>query len=219
MKVRLFVVVGVLIGAVAWAWAAQGETSSAQVDKPSAVATGLTDQSSLVAAPRDVVYAYELRDRSLYMDGCFGSGTRPCLCRIRVATSLEGTFGLSQAPSEEPAFDVYEITDVQWVATFGDEEIEITGSGLYKVGRAEGEMTQRLTMDLEVGGAETAFFDSGLVPGGDAGFPPSIDIAIRMPDAECTNVVLNIVAGPAGVESAAAYEEPTRRPRIDAAGP
>jgi hypothetical protein len=206
---------GLAVGATTLAWAGRSDLASDRASPALRMAEKAPPSVEVSAMQRDVVILYELGERAIYMDGCFGTGMRPCLCRIRMAASLDGTFALGRTPSEDPAFEAYEITDVDWVATFRDEIIEITGYGRYETGEVDGERLQRLTMELDVGGVGLRTFDSGFVPGGDGGSTPMLDVQIRMPDSQCLNVVLDVRAGPAVDGGVAREPGPARRPRID----
>jgi hypothetical protein len=137
---------------------------------------------------------YELVEPSMYAQGCFGVGWRPCKCPVHLASSFVGTFGLQRLPGSEPDFETYELFGVEWFATVDDDVIALTGSGFYQVCEEEGEMIQRLEMDLQVDDGVTYYFDSGWVPGGTGGIFPEISISIRLPDSDCLNMVMDIEA-------------------------
>jgi hypothetical protein len=144
------------------------------------------------------VFLYSLQDDAQYTQGCFHNpGERfQCKCPIALASSFTGTFGLSVAPSGDPLFDVFDIVNVEWIASLSSD-IEITGFGLYEIGADQaGEPVQRMTLELFFDGAGPVLVDSGLVEGGDQDFPPAITIPVG-DGFFCPGRRMTIDAGPA----------------------
>lgn len=131
---------------------------------------------------------YKLSSDSSFVQGCFD----PCLCPLQFSPDLRGSFELHLLPSLNPAFDLYEVTGVNWLVASGTAEIRITGSGTYRVGLGQ----QQLTLDLFLNDGTATVFDSGLVPGGSAGPLPRIDITVNVNDLVCFDTVLHIKASP-----------------------
>ena len=87
------------------------------------------------------------------------------------------------------------------------EAIPISGSGTYEVGTIDGEWFHQLVLDLQFGDdpeAPIQTFDSGLVPGGESGEFPDIDISIDEYDLQCLDTLIHVVAGPRPVKIDAA---------------
>jgi hypothetical protein len=152
------------------------------------------DQAASPLSTEHMTPEYELVEPSMYAQGCFGVGWRPCKCPVHLSSSFVGTFGIQRLPGSEPDFETYELFGVEWFATVDDDVIALTGSGFYQVYEEEGEMIQRLEMDLQVNDGASYYFDSGWVPGGTGGIFPEISISIRLPDSDCLNMVMDIEA-------------------------
>jgi hypothetical protein len=123
---------------------------------------------------------YTLTDDFMYTQGCFNQPgeIHQCKCPISWAMEFSGTFGLTPLPGGDPLFDMYAISDIDWVIGLSGD-IVITGSGLYEIGTdAGGDPVQSMTLDLFFDGFGPVGFESGLVEGGDADFPPEIGIPI-----------------------------------------
>jgi hypothetical protein len=123
---------------------------------------------------------YTLDQDFAYTQGCF---TQPgeihqCKCPIAWAQEFSGTFGLTPLPGGDPLFDMFAISDIDWVVGLSGD-IVITGSGIYEIGTdAGGDPVQRMTLDLFFDGYGPVAFESGLVAGVDDDDPPVIDIPI-----------------------------------------
>ncbi len=133
---------------------------------------------------------YTLAPESVLLDGCFGD----CLCPVRITEDLYGHFVLTELPILAPGpRRLFSVTDLAWRAVRGDEEIVITGDGMYTLDPLE--KSHRLTLRLRFDGGPTEEFDSGLVPGGEE-FP---EIAIRVSmngEVECFDTVFDLRALP-----------------------
>ncbi|MHC4947362.1 MAG: hypothetical protein ACYTG1_03760 [Planctomycetota bacterium] len=141
------------------------------------LALGLTANAAAQSGPPTILYT--LGGDSSYAQGCFG-GPEPwqnCLCPIFLALDFRGTFGLTAAPSGDPDVRRFDVSNVSWTVSLSGE-IEITGSGVYEITTTPDGPVQRLTLDLLFDGQGPTPFDSGIVPGGDDGSPPVIDVPI-----------------------------------------
>ena len=133
---------------------------------------------------------YGLTADSQLQMGCFA----PLSCPVLIAESIGGTFRLTEAPFAVPSlFDTFVITDVFWLARLGDEDVLITGSGIYIRG-GEFALMHRLQLTLRVGDHEVKHFDSGLVVGGSEF--PAIDIRISINGEQFFDTVIDVRAIP-----------------------
>jgi len=154
---------------------------------PAVFAQGATDASTI----------YRLNPNSSFQRGCFP----PCLCPVLEQAQIRGTFVLVPT-GFDGLFQTFEIADVNWTAALGDQELRITGAGIYKVG-GEFAIQQQLALDLTVGDAPVQHFDSGLVPGG--GQFPDISITISIHGQVCFDTVLVVDASPVPTEQIHPY--------------
>jgi hypothetical protein len=125
-------------------------------------------------------FLYTLNSDFLYTQGCFAQPDdwHQCLCPISWAQKFSGTFELTPAHGSNPGFDAYAVSDIHWVVRLG-QEIEITGSGTYAIGRdVDCNPVQHMTLELFFDGFGPVTFKSGLVAGGDDGFPPEIEVPV-----------------------------------------
>src|SRR6266853_5029199 len=70
---------------------------------------------------------YRLNEDSTFQQGCFP----PCLCPIRIAVPVKGTFVLTPT-GFDGLFNTYAITDVNWLVSIDGTETAVTGSGIYQ---------------------------------------------------------------------------------------
>jgi hypothetical protein len=142
---------------------------------------------------------YSLTDDFSYTQGCFYNpgDIHQCLCPISWAEQFGGTFGLTLVPGGGPDFVTYEISGIDWVVGLG-ENIAITGSGTYEIGTDQnGNPVQRMTLDLFFDGFGPVAYESGLIPGGDDGYPP--EIVVPLSDGYyCAGRRITVGASPAG---------------------
>lgn len=132
---------------------------------------------------------YELSDESNYIEGCYD----PCDCLLVLNPNLQGSF-LFISVSQVEDGSLFEVLEVDWEFTQGDETIFVTGSGLYQIDSEQ----HRMTLDLLVGDTPVRRFDSGLVPL-QSEFP-GIFIAVAVNGFYCYDYVFDISALPAPVE-------------------
>ena len=143
---------------------------------------------------------YRLNDKSSFAEGCTGG---ICLCAIVPADRFLGTFKLTRAASD-PLFTVYEVSDVNWLASISilGQELRITGSGTYRIG-GEFALVHQLDLDLKIGDQDVQHFSSGLVPGGSEF--PTININIARSDATCLTTPITVSATPVPPTEIARY--------------
>ena len=105
--------------------------------------TALAVISITAAIPaRAASTTYELQDRSSFDTGCFNG---PCDCAI-APHPMKGSFELVFA-GYDGLYDHYDVRDVRWLVRYGDQELDLRGSGKYRVG-GEFAIVQQLTLDL-----------------------------------------------------------------------
>ena len=130
---------------------------------------------------------YQLTEASRFEEGCFGR----CMCPV-VSLELDGSFELVEAETH-PIFDVFEVNNVDWAITRAGEEVLVSGSGTYHVGR-EFAVEHRLELDLVIGDEPVEHFDSGFVAGG---FEfPAITIRVSKYGEQCFDSVFAVSAEP-----------------------
>ena len=135
---------------------------------------------------------HRLRDDSSFAEGCF---TPPCLCPIQFIPTLRGTLEVKQVPSTDPLFNLFVVSDVNWLVGTGASERRVVGTGTYRV--AAGAGLHQMSLDLSIDGAAPVEFDSGLVPGGQPGAFPKIDISLSIANnGACFDQVFNLVSTP-----------------------
>src|SRR6266487_4969861 len=161
---------------------------SAIMNFSSAVLLLLGAVASSTPASAQTGTLYRLNQDSAFQQGCFP----PCLCPIMIAVPVEGTFVLTPT-GFDGLFDIYAVTDVNWLVSIGGTNTTVTGSGTYKIG-GEFALQQELSLDLQVGGGKAQHFNSGLVAG-PAPFP-EIKITISVNGQVCFDTVLDVSASP-----------------------
>lgn len=153
--------------------------------------------TAFAQVPSEAPTIYRLNPISTFQQGCFP----PCLCPVLLAGGVRGTFVLTPT-GFDGLFNNYAVTDVNWTATEGDDDVRITGSGTYKVG-GEFAVQQQLTLDLTVGARPIQHFDSGLVPGG--GQFPDINVPVSLHGQQCFDTVVVVDASPVPTEQTHPY--------------
>lgn len=176
-----------------------GAQSATQTNKTTTQGVMSAKSSSLMQstelASRRIVYT--LAEEANYVTGCFP----PCMCPLKLAPNIRGTFELRRVISQDTSFRAFAIDNVNWLVTTaslpeGDQELFITGSGQYRVSSSGGSTQQELVLQLQVGDSEPAQFSSGIVPGGSMSGLPTIDVAINMNNLQCFDILIGVVAGP-----------------------
>lgn len=167
--------------------------------------------STLALTPAPPVIHYQLQDRSDFEYGCFGL----CDCP-NVALPMKGAFDLEYS-GFDGLYDNYRVSNVRWTSRRGDTDIDIAGSGKYRIG-GEVALLQQLSLDLSIDSADPLHFDSGLVSGA-SGFP-KIDVMISLHGmAECLDTVMHVVAAPIPADvddqSASGLERVVPNPFVD----
>ena len=126
-----------------------------------------------------------------FVQGCFP----PCLCPLQLGTDLRGTFELQPLPTADPLFRTFAVRQVNWLVRLGGLDQRVTGSGIYRVASLPSGPLQELVLDLEIDDSGVAMrFDSGLVPGGQRGRYPAIDVQIDADDLSCFDTLIHVRA-------------------------
>ncbi|HEV8376460.1 MAG TPA: hypothetical protein VGR38_09565 [Candidatus Polarisedimenticolia bacterium] len=156
--------------------------------------------------PLEEILSYRLQQESTFQRGCFDI----CDCAI-VELPLRGGFSLVPI-DKNPLFTEYSVVQVKWQvgpdpATGATSWLPVTGFGTYRLG-GEFATAQEMGLDLRLGAAAPAFFDSGEVPGGNEF--PLIAIQVSHEENSCVRTVLDLHARPVKVHASAAVraEEP-----------
>src|SRR5437763_16418716 len=63
---------------------------------------------------------YRLNQESAFLQGCFP----PCLCPIKMAVPVKGTFVLTPA-GFDGLFDIYAVTEVNWLVSIGGTDTTV----------------------------------------------------------------------------------------------
>jgi hypothetical protein len=134
---------------------------------------------------------YSLNKDSTFAEGCIP----PCLCPDIVPVPVGGAFWLA-ATGYDGLYDNYTVTYVNWSVPINGSNVIVSGSGTYKWG-GEFALLQQLVLDLQLGSAPAARFDSGLVPVA-APFP-EIKVNISTTNQICFSKGFSLHASPAPV--------------------
>jgi len=134
---------------------------------------------------------YRLEPGSTFSRGCFP----PCLCPVFSTDEIQGTYALT-FDHADPLFAHYVVDEVNWIVTMGGEEVQITGSGTYRLG-GEFALLHQMVLELTIGDEPPQTFDNGLISGG-AEFPAMINIAISINGMFCFDTVIDIRSSLAG---------------------
>jgi hypothetical protein len=164
---------------------------------PLVLGIALVGETAASADPPTVLYS--LTGDFSYTQGCFNQPgeIHQCKCPIMWAEAFSGTFGLTLVPGGDPDFVTYEVSAIDWVVGLGDD-LAVTGSGVYEIGADDdGAPVQRMTLDLFFDGYGPVTYASGLVEGGDAGYPPEIVIPVS-DGFYCPGRRITVGASPAG---------------------
>ena len=143
---------------------------------------------------------YQLNQDSSFEEGCIP----PCLCPDMVPVPVTGTFLLTPT-GYDGLYNTYAVTNVNWRVPINGVDLMVTGSGSYKVG-GEVALLQELELDLQFGGTDVKYFDSGLGPMA-APFP-EIKMSISTTNKICFAAAFKLDASPA----------PALQPRLGFAG-
>lgn len=142
--------------------------------------------------PAEQIRPYRLTRQSTFQRGCSG----PCACAPGAMEPITGTFALVEL-QRNPLFTEYAVASVRWTVNARTPPthtvIPVLGFGTYRVG-GEVAIQQQLSLDLTVGGAPRARFDSGPVSGG-ASFP-RIDALITSGEGTCVTTRIDVHARP-----------------------
>jgi hypothetical protein len=130
---------------------------------------------------------YRLDDQASYQEGCFGG----CACPLSQEQPVFGSFRLGPAFTGN-VVDFHEVSEIHWLAIVGNQELKITGSGVYRITNYGPPQQHALDLDLSINGAAPIHFFSDFVPV-DAN-DGSIDIPISVNGMHCYDTVIRVSA-------------------------
>jgi hypothetical protein len=154
--------------------------------------------SVFTAYPAQDVLAilYAVDGESRVLEGCFP----PCRCPLQILQGLAGTFDLVARETDESGFDVFEVEDLELSVLAPDvSAVRVSGSGVYRRRPADpaGEpAVHELVLDVSVDDGPLERLQSGVVSASSA--LPRIAIAVSRNGMVCDDLVLEILAAPAG---------------------
>lgn len=154
--------------------------------------------ATVAGAGTDCETIYRLNEAASYQEGCFP----PCACPLMEATRFRGTFVMGPATLDN-AVDTHDVVNVGWYATIDSTEVEITGTGVYRISNGPEPRVHALGLDLSVDGDEPQHFFSGFVPV--ASNDGTIDIPISINGQTCQDTVIVVNASPVAPESVLHY--------------
>jgi hypothetical protein len=119
---------------------------------------------------------------------------------------------------KDPEFSYYDVTDLNWHIPGSGQDVQIRGTGRYRVG-GEFAAMQELTLELQVDGGPKQAFTSGLVPGG-GHFPDELDVRISLHGEFCLDSVFHVraIARTAGLGDGAESDDVRIRPNPSSRG-
>ncbi len=175
-----------LLGALVPPAAAQSQLASSMSQ------SGVQAAPSATSLTRALTPVYRLQEDASLVQGCFP----PCLCPIQLGDDLRGTFELRPLPTANPLFRTFAVRQVNWLVRLGGVDQRVIGSGIYRVANLPLGPLHELVLDLVIGDEHGApvRFDSGLVPGGQRGRFPAIDIQIDANDLSCFDTLIHVRA-------------------------
>jgi len=132
---------------------------------------------------------YRLNEAASYQEGCYP----PCMCPVAEATRFRGTFILGPA-TVFGGVTSHEVKNIVWYLTIDAEEVEVSGSGSYRVMPGANPPTHALDLDLSIGGGEPQHFFSGFLPV--ASNDGLIDIPVSINGQTCQDTVIVVNASP-----------------------
>jgi hypothetical protein len=115
------------------------------------------------------------------------------MCPIMMASGIRGTFVAGPGTASDFLI-THEVLDVNWVVALGDTELEITGSGAYRVSNGSPTDMHALDLALSVDGGATRHFSSGFVP--QTSNDGAIDIPVSINGIYCYDTVIAVNATP-----------------------
>jgi len=119
---------------------------------------------------------YILGGDSSCSQGCRGSEDFDhygCMCPVSWGEAFVGGLTLTPHIHTPPGYQIFDVVVEDWVFTFGGDETEVTGSGLYqKWTDLEGNHWQSMTLDLDIYGQELPFSSGVLEDTTPSGAPP-----------------------------------------------
>lgn len=109
-----------------------------------------------------------------------------------VNIDLRGTFRIVEGCGSDPAVEVYELTEVNWVLEIADGEVGVTGSGVLELSWVDGLPAQQLFLEISIGGEPPIVLDSGVVVA--ATSFPELDLVANRVDPEGPLVSAHVVS-------------------------
>jgi len=149
-------------------------------------------------AGNDCETIYRLTETATYQEGCFP----PCMCPTREAIRFRGTFVMGPATIDNSVL-FHDVVNLAWYVTIDSTEIEITGSGVYRLSNDQEPHVHALDLDLSIDGREPQHFFSGFVPV--TSNEGAIDIQISINGQTCQDTVIVVNASPVAPESVLHY--------------
>ncbi|MHC4090311.1 MAG: hypothetical protein ACYSVY_08540 [Planctomycetota bacterium] len=155
------------------------------------------DQTAVSNVPGFDGARYALFVDSIFAQGCMGSGGghHGCMCPLQPALEFTGGFTLTPNPRVPPGHRAYDVTVEDWLVTFDEEPMEITGDGYYDTWTdLQGDRWQSMTLDLYIYDEGVHLFSGvveGAVPEGE--FPEEIHISLES-DTVCFGYVILLEA-------------------------
>lgn len=141
---------------------------------------------------------YRLTEDATYQEGCFP----PCMCPVIEATRFRGTFVMGPA-SVCNGMATHPVRNIGWYLTIDSTEIEVSGSGTYRISTGPLPVVHALDLELSIGGGEPQHFFSGFLPV--TSNDGSIDIPVSINGLTCQDIVIVVNAAPVPPESVLEY--------------
>ena len=148
---------------------------------------GTTAAAETASAFKQQSATYILLADSSYAEGCTGSGwPYGCMCPIQLASDFSGAFTLTPEVHVPQGHHGFQVDLKGWTAEFGDDVVEITGSGYYDIWtELDGTRWHALTLDMVIDGEEVQLLSGALeYAGTTSGFPLTIEVGLDS-DTEC----------------------------------
>lgn len=155
--------------------------------------------ATAAGAGTDCETVYRLTEAATYEEGCFP----PCECPTVEAARFRGTFILGPA-SVGNGVNSHDVQNVAWFLSIDNAEIEVFGSGLYRITTGPPPVVHALDLDLSIDGSEPQHFFSGFVPV--TSNEGAIDIPISLNGQTCQDTVIVVNASSVAPESVLHYQ-------------
>jgi len=141
--------------------------------------------------PPESILQYRLAPDSAYQTGCFGM----CACPLQEPRPLDGTLSLVQI-LDYGTYEEYAVPRAAFVAKPvgpAEDEINLTGFGLYTLIQGYAGPAHALDLKLSTDGGEVVLFDNQLF-NTDPRFPAEFSVVIDTDDQICFDTVLSLHA-------------------------